>query len=69
MKNPISSQNSFIPSPIYEIAAKVAKSHQITEAEKSVLRNSFLKSPLHEEEHRLIDRLYHSLRRGKITLV
>lgn len=61
-------QDSFKPSPLYEIAVRVAQTRQITAAEQGVLRTLFLEKPLTEEEHRYINRLYRALRRGQIKL-
>ena len=64
-----SAVESFQPSPIYEAAARIAVSHKITAAEQSVLMDVILEHPLNEEENRIINRLYYSLRRGHIRLV
>lgn len=69
METCISSQGSFWQSEIYEIAARIANSHQITAHEQHVLRTAFLENALEEEEHRIVNRLYRALRRGRIKVV
>lgn len=62
-------QKSFVPSPLYELAARIASSHQITALERSALRTAFLEKPLTEEESRLVNRIYRALLRGRIKLI
>ena len=69
MDTSIPVQNCFVPSELYEMAARIARTHQITAQERSVLRQAFLANPLTEEENRLVNRLYRALRRGRIRLV
>lgn len=60
--------NPFKESPIYDAIANIVRSRQITESEQAVIRQAFLETPLTEEEHRHIDRLYRLLRRGKVEI-
>lgn len=69
MKTSTPLKTSFEPSPLYEMAARIASSRQITAAERSVLRRAFLEQPLTEEEHRLINRIHRALLRGRIQLI
>lgn len=68
MKNSISSQDFLEPSLVFEIAARSANSRQITSKDRGALGTAFLETPLNEEEHRMINRLYRALRRGYIKL-
>ncbi|NES98355.1 MAG: hypothetical protein F6K32_24870 [Desertifilum sp. SIO1I2] len=63
-----SQSDRFQESPIYDAVANIARSRQITESEQAIFRQAFLETPLSEEEHRHINRLYRLLRRGKIEL-
>ena len=58
----------FKASPIYDAIANIVRSRQITESEQVIFREAFLETPLTEEEHRHIDRLFRLLRRGKIEI-
>lgn len=69
MKTSVSNQDSFVPSDLYDMAARVASSHQITEAERCMLRKAILENSLNEEEHRLVNRLYRALKRGYLKLI
>lgn len=65
----ISTQDTFTPSELYELAARIADSGQITSAERSLLGKAFLEKSLTEEEHRLVNRLYRAFLRGRFQLV
>lgn len=69
MDSSIPHQNTFIPSDLYEILAKIASTHEITPSERSILGQAFLEKNLTEEEHRLVNRLHRSLLKGRIKLV
>lgn len=62
-------KNTFVPSELYEILAKIATTHEITYSERSILGEVFLENNLSEEEHRLVNRLHRSLLKGRIKLV
>lgn len=65
----IPDQQSFVPSELYEILARVASSRKITSADQAVLRKAFLEARLNEEEHRVINRLHRALLKGRIKVV
>ena len=69
MDSTISETNTFVPSELYEILAKVAATHEITDQERCVLKRVFLDNGLTEEEHRLVNRLHRSILKGRIKLV
>ncbi len=56
-------------SPIYEMAAQITWSKQITEAQRNVLTKAYLSNQLNEEEYRLVNRIYYAISRGRIKLV
>lgn len=64
-----SSQNCFVPSLVFDIAARIASSRQVTAADRYMLCKVFLENSLNEEEHGLINRTYRAVRRGRIRLV
>ena len=63
------SQGCFVPSLVFEIAARIANSRQVTAADRYMLSKVFLEKSLSEEEHRMIDRTYRAVRLGRIQLV
>lgn len=69
MNTSMTSQKSFVPSPLYEMAARIAASRQITLEERTVLKTAFLEASLSEEEHRMVTRTYRALLRGRFKLV
>ncbi len=69
MKISMTSQKTFVPSPLYEMAARIAASRQITAEERVVLKTAFIETSLNEEEHRLVTRMYRALLRGRLKMV
>ncbi|HEY9853263.1 MAG TPA: hypothetical protein V6D28_27575 [Leptolyngbyaceae cyanobacterium] len=69
MDSSVLQKNTFVPSELYEILAKIATTNEITASERSILGQAFLEDNLTEEEHRLVNRLHRSLLKGRIKLV
>lgn len=61
-------QNSFVPSVIYDVSAKIASSQEITELEQAVLQKAFLEDTLSDEEHQVINRIYRACRLGRLQI-
>lgn len=69
MDNSTGEKKTFVPSDLYEILAKIATTHQITQTDRSLLKKVFLEEQLTEEEHLLVNRLHRAVMKGRITLV
>ncbi len=61
-------QNSFVPSVIYDVSAKIASAQEITASEQAVLQKAFLEDSLSDEEHQVINRIYRAFRLGRLHL-
>ena len=69
MDNSTAEERTFVPSDLYEILAQIATTHQITSADRSMLKKVFLEEQLTEEEHLLVNRLHRAVMKGRIKLV
>ena len=60
---------NLLPSAIAELFAQVATTHTITKADRYGLMAAILDEGLGEEERWAIDRMLHSLCRGRLQMV
>lgn len=58
-----------LPMAIVDLYTKIKLSGQITLNDRLVIGTAFLENSLSDEELLLIDRMYYSLRTGRLTIV
>ena len=60
---------NLLPHALPELFAQVTATGSITLADRYGLMAALLEDSLSEEEYRIIDRLFHAVRRGRLKMV